>query len=125
MKINMSTGFLFGTLILCSSPINAAEIPKELHGKWTSESCAISTQAKKETGHWPGIVITKMRIDWDSQFCIIRKANQNKNRYSLDMRCTPLGDEDFNMTYTYDLSGDTVKESTPGGEWINSYKKCL
>lgn len=114
---------VFALNCLAISCALAAEVPKDIHGRWSS-NCKMAAQAKKSTGTWSGIVVKKSQIEWDSQICKPTKTTVNGNKVVMEMNCTPMGDEDFKASYAYELNGDVLKESSPGQKWENSYKRC-
>ena len=121
----MNKKYLIATLLLAtvSASSYAVDIPKELLGKWAYD-CKLANQAKKATDLWSGIDIGKAKISWSKQFCTAQKVAVSGNRFTLNMQCTPHGDEDFKATYIFDLSGNLLKESDPSGKWANTYTRC-
>lgn len=101
----------------------SATIPKELHGRWAS-NCVVASQSLKTTGSWSGVIISSNQIKWDSQTCRSQTAQVRERRYVIDVICTPNGDEDFKATYSYELKGQRLIETSPGQNWSNNYQSC-
>ena len=102
----------------------AADMPKELHGRYVSEAgnCAEMQKSYKESGMWDGVIVAKTGVGFIESSCdATRVSKAAGGAYTVVFKCSGEGEE-WNFTGTYKVSGNVLTVSTQDG--AERYKRC-
>ena len=120
-----STPTCIATLALALSSVNvqAADMPKELFGRYVAEagSCAENQKALKETGMWDGVTVEKSGVSFIESSCDAHRVSKNGNAFAVHLKCAGEG-EQWDVKSTYQLSGSVLTISTKEGS--ERFKRC-
>ncbi|CAN1550094.1 hypothetical protein MCEMIEM28_02179 [Burkholderiaceae bacterium] len=111
------------TLTLASVAAHAADMPKELLGRYVSESgtCTDNQKAFKETGMWDGVTVEKSGVSFIESSCDAHRVSKNGNSFAMHFKCSGEGEE-WDVKSTYKLSGSVLTISTKEGS--ERFKRC-
>jgi hypothetical protein len=120
-----STSTCIATLALALSSVNvqAADMPKELFGRYVAEagSCAENQKALKETGMWDGVTVEKSGVSFIESSCDAHRVSKNGNAFAVHLKCAGEGEE-WDVKSSYQLSGSLLTISTKEGS--ERFKRC-
>ena len=100
---------LVASLVIISSNAFAAEMPKELHGRYVSsdQSCVEMLKTFKEFGEWGGIEINaEGKYSFDGS-CNATKVTGSKGNYTISESCSLEG-ESYNSVNNYKKEGNNL-----------------
>ncbi len=111
------------TLALTGIHAHAADMPKELFGRYVAEagSCAENQKALKETGMWDGVTVEKSGVSFIESSCDAHRISKSGNAFAVHLKCAGEGEE-WDVKSTYQLSGSVLTISTKEGS--ERFKRC-
>lgn len=115
---------LIGALVCVAGAAQAADMPKELNGRYVQEAgnCAEMQKAYKDTGMWDGVIVGKAGVGFIESSCdATRVTKAAGGAYTVGFKCSGEGEE-WNFTGTYKVSGNVLTVSTKDGS--ERYKRC-
>lgn len=122
--MNTSKWWMVGAALVFAQSAQAADMPKEMHGRYVAEAgnCAEMQKAYKEVGMWDGVVVGKSGVGFIESSCdATRVSKAAAGAYTVLFKCSGEGEE-WNFTGTYKLTGNVLTVSTKDGS--ERYKRC-
>ena len=115
---------LIGALVCVAGAAQAADMPKEMHGRYVQEggNCADMQKAYKETGMWDGMIVGKSGVGFIESSCDATKVSKGAGgSVNVGFKCSGEGEE-WTFNAVYKLAGAVLTVSTKDG--AERYKRC-
>lgn len=119
-----SQWWVVGGMLLAAAAAQAADMPKEMHGRYVQESgnCNEMQKAYKETGMWDGMIVGKSGVGFIESSCDATQVRKGAGGVvNVGFKCSGEGEE-WTFSGTYKLAGAVLTVSTKDG--TERYKRC-